>query len=299
MAKVYCPGCKQLLDHDRGHLPLHMMDLQRGQLVTGSKVCDYSNRKIVTEKAEATYAYECPDCGMETSMTITEEYPGGFSDGIKPWIEIDCIGCSVDHDGHYCSNEGCGLEVIERTNEFYRVSDSESPYLPKLDGTVPPYRDFDTEVEASTFIETLPEHETGRYSIDAMGPGWYEVPRKDGGPIGFNQCRATLMNPASLLANDDNHQGVFKTEFHKTVRVTDGHLIGEEPEPGEEPVEDVVVSTGLLICDCCQLARNALPYEHQYDDGRPSQVYCQECYDAGCDDECAVRAQARQGRTHA
>lgn len=310
MAKVYCPGCKQLLEHDRGHLPLHMTDIQRGQLVTGSKVCDYSNKKIVTECASAEYTYECPDCGMETSLKVTEEYPGAFTEGIKPWIEIDCIGCSVSHDGHYCSNPGCGLEVIEQTAEFYRVSDSVNRYLPKLpdEEKMPAYRDFDTEADAGAYIASLtkPDDDPDRYNLDAMQPGWYEVRRANEG-VGLRalqgiECRAALRDPKLLLMSGGSaeHQGVFKPEFHKTVRVTDGHLIDEEPEPGEIVLDSPTTApAGSLICDCCNLARPELPYEHQYDDGRPSQVYCQECYDAGCDDECAVRAQARQGRTHA
>jgi len=305
MAKVYCPGCKQLLEHDRGHLPLHMTDIQRGLLVTGSKVCDYSNKKIVTEKATAEYTYDCPDCGMETSLKITEDYPGAFTDGIKPWIEIDCIGCSVSHDGYYCSNPGCGIEVLERTNEFYRVSDSEGRYLPKETGEDKPvmHRDFDTEADAGSYIASItqPDDEPDRYNLDAMPSGWYEVRN---GVAGDSDCRAALHDPKLLLMSGGSayHVGVLRPEFHKTVRVTDGHVIDEEPEPGEvilaTDAEPVAVD-GMLICDCCNLARPELPYEHQYDDGRPSQVYCQECYDAGCDDECAVRARARQGRTHA
>lgn len=307
MAKIHCPACNQALEHDRGHLPLHMTDVQRGQLVTGSKVCPASNTKVVTEKAEVKYTHQCPDCGMETSLKLTEDYPGAFKDGIKPWVEMNCIGCSVEHDGYYCSNEGCGVEVVERTDVFYRVSDIGGQRLPVFDAdgkTRPRYRDFVDLADAQTFHDSLPSPVGGGggYTVDSMQPGWYETPLKDGEPLGGTECRAMLANPQALLTGSGEHVGEFKAEFHKKVLVTDDHLIDEEPEAGEVVETKPEQAEAIMVCDCCHLGRPELPYHHDaHDDstgtGR-SWDYCQECEDAGCElIDCNVRTAQR--RTHA
>lgn len=215
MSKIICPECRTVLEHDRGFLPLHMRDTVRGQLVTGTQVCDLSNTKLITELRTVEYKHECPDCGIQTEVKITEDYPGAI-EHFKPFLEQRCIGCSIPHDGFYCENPGCGVEVIDRP-VFYRVSNTFDKYLPS-DAKAEQWRDFDTELEASTFIETLPEHEDGRYGLDEMPAGWYDTRNSS------NDCRSDdPMAPAE-------HQGAFKAEYHKIVLVTDGHVIHEEPE---------------------------------------------------------------------
>lgn len=216
-----CPGCNQPISLDRGFVPMHMTDLQRGQLVTGSKVCEFSNKKIVFDKLQATYSNNCEDCGMETTMTLTESYPGAFADGIKAFVEMDCIGCSIPEDGHYCSDAECGLPLVEHTTEFYRVSDSLGAHLPLLKGETRKveYRDFDTEAEATAYIATLPveDEDEDRFEIDRLPTGWYDT-------IGSTQC--TVGNP---------HTPVWREKYTKTVLVTDGHIIHETSDDEDEP----------------------------------------------------------------
>lgn len=293
--KIFCPGCNQLLEHVRGFLPTHVKDLQRGQLVTGSKICDYSNKKIITECREVEYKHTCDVCGMTTELKLTEDYPGGFSEGIKPFVEMNCIGCSTDHDGYYCSNNGCGLEVEERLAEFWRVTQDDHGHLPVLEDdskTWPRYRDFDSLADAEAFIATLPSPVSGAdYEVNEMDSGWYDT-------RGDSECRAAVLDPKGMLlaGGGSGHQGAFKPKFEHKVLVTDGHLIREEPEPGEVVEPDAERSNVVLICDCCHLRRDELPYQYE-----PAGVtYCQECEDAGCDFiECSVRANQRAGRQHA
>lgn len=224
MTNVRCPACQQAVTLDRGYVPMHVTDLQRGQLVTGSKVCEMSNKKVVTELAEATYTNECDDCGVTTSIKITESYPGSFHDGIEPFIEMNCIGCSIPKDGFYCGHEECGRSVVEHTTDFYRVTDTFGGRFPSPDDpkqTVA-WRYFATSQDAAAFIalQSNEDEDEDRFEITTMGPGWYDT-------AGESACD---------LGQGEPHAGVFKQKYTKTVLVTDNHVINESEETEESHV---------------------------------------------------------------
>jgi hypothetical protein len=239
MAQIFCPACQQLLEHDRGFLPTHMTDLVRGQLVTGSKVCELSNTKIVTECKSVTYAHECEHCGLSTEMKVTEDYPGAF-ETIKAFIEMDCIGCTIPHDGHYCDNQGCGLEVkwkddhwllsypdSKEVGEFETEAKAEQA---KLDWMVanpmpagPPVANVPAQVLNLNQIGQILNRMGDEPVIESQPAGWYDLK-------GGTHC--TSDDPFAT----EEHNGVFKPEFHRTVLVTDGHIIEEEPDEEREAV---------------------------------------------------------------
>lgn len=310
--KVICPECHAALEHDRGYLPMHMKGIQRGQLITGSQVCDLSNTKVVLECKRIEYAAECPNCGTECSIAISEEYPGAFGDRPREaWMTVDCIGCSRDHDGYYCTDPACGLELEERTSVFWRVRDILGGTLP--DVAAPDreyrYRDFATEAEAVTFITWMPEtpddyvnNANGRYAIEEMPPGWYAEGAGTGPHDGSDVCIGAQRDLKRVALDDEHHRPQFQIAARHQVQLYDlSAVFQEEPEPGDDdpakfqaPGEDAV-----LICSCCNLARPELPFHHEaHDDSGRFWDYCQECENAGCDlIDCNVRA-AQRAMTH-
>lgn len=232
--KIICPECGATLEHTRGYLPTHSKGIQRGVLVTGSEICDASNRKVITECKTIAYSNDCSTCGLEAEVKLTEDYPGAFGNQPRePWLTINCIGCSHDHDGYYCAHPACRVEVEERSSVFFRVSDTVNTYLPVFEppsdrakpGQRSRFRDFNTEPEASSFIETietLPEYQTGRYSIDVMLPGWYAV--RDGS----NQCSGAALDFKRQAIGDTAHQPQFQPAREVPVLLYDNSFVIRE-----------------------------------------------------------------------
>lgn len=316
--KVICPECHAALEHDRGYLPTHMKGIQRGQLVTGSQVCDLSNTKVVLECKRIEYAAECPNCGTECSIAISEEYPGAFGDRPREaWMTVDCIGCSRDHDGYYCTDPACGLELEERTSVFFRVS----PLTKEWKGFLPPhlhpsgdktkgapvgrlrrYSDFDSEAEAQDFIDnylgTPVGHPDDNYTITEMPPGWYAAGDGTGVHDGGDVCIGAQRDLKRVALGDEHHRPQFQIAARHPVQLFDQSAVfQEEPEPGDDDPAKFLApgENAVLICSCCNLARPELPFHHEaHDDSGRFWDYCQECENAGCDlIDCNVRAAQR------
>lgn len=291
---VVCPECKQTLVHQRGYLPTHTRDTQRGALVTGTQVCDMSNRKFVTTCRSIRYHAECPDCGIENEITYTEDYPGAFTGPMKPFLDVECIGCTIREDGHYCANAECGVKVEQRA-ECWRVDG---------DLTVT----YDTESAALADVKSRPDPTS--CTVERVPAGWYDSSggsecRRSDIPEGMSEVlaqmpaaeRATLLERL-MQGGGTPHAGVFKPTKVVRLRLHDDYVIGEEPDPGEELAPGTSTDSPLLVCDCCQLARPALPFHHDaHDDSGNSWDYCQECENAGCDlIDCNIRANTTGGQ---
>lgn len=270
MRKVLCPSCRQFLEHDRGYLPTHMTDLVRGNLTTGSRVCDASNKKIITDLLTVEYKHTCRECGVETEIKLTEDYPGAMEQR-EPFIEMDCFGCTVSHDGYYCANEGCGLEVKWHDDEWHitepgaadtkvvyseteadahvaawhaangiagaAVSPLPSSPTPQLWGgaaVMPVAAQVTTAQQAKQLLPglTVPVGPLDEPTVLHLEAGWYEVnPRPGREFIARRACGSDDPTGNGL------HQGVFKAEFHRKVLVSDGHIIQEEPDGSRETQE--------------------------------------------------------------
>lgn len=298
---VRCPECKQVLEHARGYLPTHMRDTQRGALVTGTQVCEMSNRKLVTTCRAIRYHAECPDCGFENEVTITEEYPGAFTGPVKPFLDVECIGCTIREDGYYCMHEECGAKVEQR-EESWRVRTSSGAGADQS---------FGVESAALAYVASHPEPDS--CTVERVPAGWYDssgsgvcysdlpeglvgevlerIPAEERSAVleRFMQGRGIHGNP---------HAAVFKLAKVVHLRLHDDYVIGEEPGPGEELTPGTIADAPMQVCDCCGLARLALPFHHDaHDDSGDSWDCCQECEGAGCDlIECNIRTNPTGGQ---
>ena len=99
--QIWCPVCENMVPHDRGYLKEHYIQKQRGQLVTGNRMCDGSNTKPQQDLKTVTFAGMCTNCVSTVRKEFKETYPGSL-DKYGGVLVINCPECG--EEGHYCKN---------------------------------------------------------------------------------------------------------------------------------------------------------------------------------------------------
>lgn len=96
MSLIRCPQCEQNVEHERGYLREHEVKIVRGDLVTGSTMCDGSNSKPAVPLKQVRLSGHCPDCMGPWDQTEVETYPGSLSQygGYK---DVECTECGPGH----------------------------------------------------------------------------------------------------------------------------------------------------------------------------------------------------------
>lgn len=106
---VFCPECEEFVPHDRGYLVEHYVTKQRGELVTGKRMCDGSNTKPELNLKTVLFTGTCPSCLHHNRAELKEKFPGSLEQygGI---MTVNCQGCGPERDE--CSNCDSGLSKI-------------------------------------------------------------------------------------------------------------------------------------------------------------------------------------------
>lgn len=204
--ELWCPVCDQMVPHDRGYLKEHAVARQRGQLVTGARLCDGSNTKPPQDLKTVRFSGMCPNCVTTTRQEFKETFPGslGKYGGV---LVINCPECG--DEGDYCKN--CDHSLHEK--EFTEKNAGD----PQLEAAL---QQAMTVITTDGHVATADEVRAYEEAAEAL------IASQE--PVTVKRYVDNLGEPE--CPNGGAHEAYHRERLERPVMLTDSHVIKEVPE---------------------------------------------------------------------